>query len=64
MKNREIACINYLNEGNCKISREGTFRKQCQHCNRYQPVRGGKPARKNTKKEKEEKYNKDFRNFE
>ena len=64
MKDREIACIHYLNEGNCALGKEGTFRKQCQICKTYKKVPGGQPARKNLKREKSEKFMKDRRNWE
>lgn len=64
MKDREIACIHYLNEGNCALGKEGTFRKQCQICKTYKKVPGGQPARKNLKREKNDKFMKDRRNWE
>ena len=64
MKDREIACEFYEHEGCCTKGREGTFRKQCQICDIYKPVRGGQPARKNLKNEKKEKFMKDRRNWE
>ena len=60
-KDREIACIHYLNEGNCDLGKEGTFRKQCQICKTYKAIQGGKPARPNLKKQKQEKFLKDKR---
>lgn len=62
-KDREIACENYVCEGECTKGREGTFRHYCQTCSLYRPVRGGQPARKNLKKEKTEKFLKDKRNW-
>ena len=64
MKDREIVCKYYLNEGNCSKGREGTFRKQCQICDKYEPLPHGTPARKNLKYEKTEKFMKDKRNWE
>lgn len=64
MKDREIACIHYLNEGNCALGKEGTFRKQCQICKTYKKTPGGQPARKNLKREKAAKFMKDRRNWE
>ena len=64
MKDREIVCKYYLNEGNCAKGREGTFRKQCQICSKYEPIKHGIPARKNLKQEKTEKFMKDRRNWE
>ena len=62
-KDREIACENYICEGECKKGKPGTFRKHCQTCDSYKPVRGGVPARKNLKKEKTEKFLNDKRNW-
>jgi hypothetical protein len=53
MKDRTIACIYYAAEGQCAEGREGTFWRACQHCDNYQPIAGGRPARKNLKKEKQ-----------
>lgn len=55
MKEREIACQYYQFEKSCSIGKEGTFWKSCQHCSKYVPIKGGKPARKNLKKEKIQK---------
>ena len=63
-KDREIACKYYICEGNCSEGREGTFRNQCQRCDKYDPVRGGQPARRNLKREKNEKFLKDKRNWD
>lgn len=63
-RDREIACENYVCEGNCSKGREGTFRKYCQTCNKYRPIPGGRPARPNLKHEKKEKFAKDRRNWE
>ena len=51
-KERTIACQYYMCEGDCALDREGTFWRYCQHCPDYIAIRGGKPARKNLKKEK------------
>ncbi len=64
MRDREVACQFYVCEGNCTKGRAGTFRKQCQTCSKYMPVKGGQPARKNLKTEKKEKFMKDKRNWE
>ena len=61
---REIACKYYICEGECSKGREGTFRRQCKNCNLYDPIPGGRPARKDLRKEKKEKFMKDRRNFE
>ena len=62
-KDREIACIHYINEGNCALGKEGTFRHQCQTCKTYKALRGGKPARPNLKRDKRERFEKDKRNW-
>lgn len=62
-RDREIACIHYVREGECDLGREGTFRKQCQICSKYRALPGGKPARKNLKREKQEKFMRDKRNW-
>jgi hypothetical protein len=53
MKDRNIACQHYLCEGTCVKGHDGTFWSTCQHCGDYFPVAGGKPARKNLKREKQ-----------
>ena len=63
-KDREIACESYVYEGCCKKGREGTFRKACQTCSKYRPIKGGRPARPNLKREKKEKFEKNRRNWE
>ena len=62
-KDREVACIHYVCEGNCALGKEGTFRKQCQICKTYKAIKGGKAARLNLNKEKNEKFMKDKRNW-
>ena len=62
-KTREIACVSYICEGNCKKERKGTFYKACQVCDLYKPIPGGRPARPNLKREKNEKFLKDRRNW-
>lgn len=57
-RDRERACKYYICEGNCSKGREGTFRKQCQTCNLYFPISGGRPARKDNRKQKNERRNK------
>lgn len=54
-KDREIACCYYICEGSCKKKHEGTFRKVCQKCSDYKPIKHGHSARPNLKKEKTEK---------
>jgi hypothetical protein len=48
-KDREISCIYYEAERHCRLGKEGTFRKYCQHCQCYKAVRGGQPARTDTR---------------
>lgn len=62
-KDREITCIHYKYEGCCDLGYEGTFRKVCQKCKQYKALKGGKPARRNLKREKKEKFEKDRRNW-
>lgn len=63
-RDRELACKSYICEGNCSKGRGGRFRKDCQTCDKYDPIRGSQPARKNLKREKNEKFQKDRRNWE
>ena len=63
MKDREIACEYYLNEGNCAKGRAGTFRHQCQKCDLYKPKKHSRPARKNLRIEKNLKYKQNIKNF-
>jgi len=63
MKDRERACKYYVYEGSCAKGREGTFRKACQVCNLYLPLKGGNVARKDLRREKKEKFAKDKRNW-
>ena len=64
MRDREIACKHYICEGQCKLGKEATFRKHCQICKNYDAIPGGKPARKNLRREKNEKFMNDRRNWE
>lgn len=63
MKDRERVCMFYVYEGCCTKGREGTFRKACQTCDKYQPKKGGNVARKDLRREKKEKFLKDRRNW-
>lgn len=54
-RDRTIACKYYECEHHCTKGRAGTFWDQCQHCNKYDPLRGSAPARINDKKKKLEK---------
>ena len=58
MKDREIVCSFYEYEGCCSKGREGTFRKACQTCGKYRPIRGGRPARTDNRRAKREKISK------
>ena len=62
-KTREIQCVYYLNEGNCAKGRDGTFTRKCQTCNLYKAKKGARPRRKDLRKEKNEKFMKDKRNW-
>lgn len=65
MKDREIQCVYYLAEHDCEIGHDGTFRKACQKCPDYTPLRGAKPARKNLKRDKLHKARKkDYRDWD
>ena len=63
-KEREIACIYYICENECAKGREGTFRHKCQTCSKYQPKKGGRPRRKDLRREKQEKIMNDRRLWE
>lgn len=65
MRDREIACESYICEGSCikRPNKKITFRKTCQTCKDYRPIKHGHPARPNIRKEKLEKMQKDFRNW-
>lgn len=52
MKNREIACVNYICEGSCKLNKDATFYRHCQTCSSYSATPGGKPARTDTRRQK------------
>ena len=51
-KTREIACIHYINEGNCDLGKDATFRGHCQTCPTYSAKKGGRPARTDRRKQK------------
>ena len=54
-KTREIACVHYKAEGNCDLAKDGTFRGHCQTCPTYSPLRHGKPARTDNRRQKVER---------
>lgn len=56
-KMREVACKYYICERECEKGREGTFRKKCQTCDLYVPIKGGIPARKDLRQNKKERSN-------
>ena len=55
MKDREIACVHYKAEGVCDLGKDGTFRGHCQICPTYSPLRHGRPARTDTRRQKAER---------
>lgn len=55
MKDREYQCIHYTYEGCCDLGKEGTFRDKCQTCASYRKKPGGKPARTDNRRQKEER---------
>lgn len=55
MKTREIACIHYKAEHDCDLGKEGTFYKHCQICKTYKKLPGGKPARTDNRRQKQER---------
>ena len=55
MKDREIACVHYKAEGNCDLGKDGTFRGHCQTCPTYSPLRHGRPARTDNRRQKAER---------
>lgn len=63
-RDREIACIHYICEGECDLGKDGTFRGHCQTCKTYRPKPGGNVARPNLRKEKNDKFMKDKRNWD
>ena len=52
MKDREIACVHYICEGNCDLGKEAEFRGHCQVCKTYKKTPGGKVARTDNRKQK------------
>lgn len=55
MRTREIACIHYVCENECRLGKDATFYKHCQICKNYKPLKGSKPARTDNRKQKEER---------
>lgn len=64
MKDREIQCKYYINEGNCAKGHAGEFRKQCQTCKDYIKKKGARPRRLDLRKSKTIKWLNDKRNWE
>ena len=54
-KTREIACVHYKAEGSCYLGKDGTFRGHCQTCPSYSPLRHGRPARTDNRRQKAER---------
>ena len=54
-KTREIACVHYKAEGSCDLGKDGTFRGHCQTCPSYSPLRHGRPARTDNRRQKAER---------
>lgn len=63
-RDREVQCIYYICEGKCLKKHVGTFKDACQICKDYKRKPNGRPRRKDLRKEKEEKWIKDKRNYE
>lgn len=51
-KDRTIACIHYINEGNCDLGKNCSFWGHCQICKTWKPIPGGKPIREDNRKQK------------
>lgn len=51
-KTREIACVHYVNEGNCNLGKDCAFYGHCQTCKTYKKLPGGKPNRTDTRRQK------------
>lgn len=57
-KVREIACIHYKYHGCCDLGKNADFYGHCQTCPTYSAKKGGRPARVDRRKQKQEKINK------
>lgn len=51
-RTREIACIHYKAEGVCDLGKDACFRGLCQTCPVYSSLRHGRPARKDTRRQR------------
>lgn len=63
-KERLIACIHYKAENECDLGKKCEFWGHCQTCKTYSAIRGGKPARRDLRQKKNDKFMKDKRNWE
>ena len=64
MRDREIACVHYVCEGKCDLGKKAEFRGHCQICKNYLAKKGGRPARIDKRKQKQDKINqKEFKNY-
>ena len=54
-KVREIACIHYKCHGECDLGKEADFYGHCQTCKTYSPLRHGRPARVDTRRQRAER---------
>jgi hypothetical protein len=55
MRDREIACVHYICEGQCALGKDAEFRGHCQNCKTYKKLPGGKPARTDNRRRKMDK---------
>lgn len=62
MRDREIACIHYIHNGNCDLGKKAEFYGLCQTCKSYSAKRGSQPARTDNRKQKMERIMKKERN--
>jgi hypothetical protein len=54
MKDREVACEYYVCQGECMKGRKADFYGYCQKCKLYTPIKNGRPARKDLRRQKRE----------
>lgn len=54
-KVREIACIHYKYHGCCDLGKNADFYGHCQTCPTYSPLRHGRPAREDTRRQRAER---------
>ena len=60
-RDRFIKCKHYDHEHSCTLGRDDTFYVYCQKCDKYDPVKGGIPAKKDLRREKREE---EFKRYE